>query len=99
VKKPVIIYGSYGYTGQLIVKECKSKNWDVILAGRNREALQQQHEQTGFPFEVVDINDAPALKNLLHKSDLVIHCGGPFRFTAQAMADACLETNTHSAIV
>jgi short subunit dehydrogenase-like uncharacterized protein len=95
VKKPAIIYGSYGYTGQLIVKECKSKNWDVILAGRNREALQQQHEQTGFPFEVVDINDAPALKNLLHKGNVVIHCGGPFRFTAQAMADACLETNTH----
>src|SRR5688572_9700483 len=93
--KPIIIYGSYGYTGKLIVQECKTKNLNVILAGRNREALQKQHEQSGYPFEVLDVSDATALKNLLQKGSLVIHCGGPFRFTAKAMADACLETKTH----
>lgn len=95
MKTSIIIYGSYGYTGQLVAKECKAKNLNVILAGRNREALQKQHEQTGFPFEVVDVNDATALKNLLQKGSVVIHCGGPFRYTAKAMADACLETKTH----
>ena len=93
--KPIIVYGSYGYTGKLIVQECKRKNLDIILAGRNRESLQRQHEQTGFPFEVLDVHDTPALKNLLLKGSLVIHCGGPFRYTAKAMADACLETRVH----
>ncbi len=37
----------------------------------------------------------PALKNLLKKGAVVIHCGGPFQYTAKAMADACLETKTH----
>jgi short subunit dehydrogenase-like uncharacterized protein len=91
----IIVYGSYGYTGQLIVKECKAKSLDVILAGRNREALQKQHEQTGYPFEVLDVHESAKLKSLLQKGKIVIHCGGPFRFTAQTMADACLETKTH----
>jgi len=95
MKTTIIIYGSYGYTGQLVVKECKAKNLTVILAGRNREALQKQHEQTGYPFEVLDVSDTSALKNLLQKGSVVIHCGGPFRYTAKAMADACLETKTH----
>ena len=91
----IIIYGSYGYTGKLVAKECKAKNLSAILAGRNREALEKQSKETGYPFEVVDVHDATALKNLLQKGGIVIHCGGPFRFTAKAMADACLETGTH----
>jgi short subunit dehydrogenase-like uncharacterized protein len=91
----IIIYGSYGYTGKLIAKECKSKNLTVILAGRNKEALQKQSEETGYPFEVVDVSETVALKKLLAKGKVVIHCAGPFRHTAKAMADACLETKTH----
>ena len=93
--KPIIIYGSYGYTGKLIVQECNSKSLNVILAGRNRESLQKQHEQTGYPFEVVDVHDKPALLSLLQKGSMVLHCGGPFIYTAKAMVDACLETKIH----
>jgi short subunit dehydrogenase-like uncharacterized protein len=91
----LIIYGAYGYTGQLVAKECKAKNLQAILSGRNREALEKQSKETGYPFEVVDVNDSQALKNLLRKGAVVIHCAGPFQYTAKAMADACLETGTH----
>lgn len=91
----VILYGSYGYTGRLIAQECSAKKLNVILAGRSEEALQQQSAETGFPFEVVDISNTTSLRALLLKGKLVIHCGGPFRHTAKAMADACLETKTH----
>jgi short subunit dehydrogenase-like uncharacterized protein len=91
----IILYGSYGYTGKLIANECKSKNLTVVLAGRNKEALQKQSEETGYPFEVIDVSETVALKNLLAKGRLVIHCAGPFRHTAKAMVDACLETKTH----
>src|SRR5688572_10147277 len=93
--KPIIIYGSYGYTGQLIVNECKAKNLNVILAGRKRDALEKQHEQTGYPFEVLDMSDSLALRNLLQKGSMVLHCGGPFIYTAKAMVDACLEAKIH----
>jgi short subunit dehydrogenase-like uncharacterized protein len=61
----IIVYGSYGYTGKLIVQECKSKNLSVILSGRNKEALQKQSKESGYPFEVVEVADTTALKNLL----------------------------------
>jgi short subunit dehydrogenase-like uncharacterized protein len=93
--RTVIIYGSYGYTGKIIAQECQSKNLTVILAGRNKQALQKQSEETGYPYEVVEISDSIALKNLLKKGVIVIHCGGPFKHTAKTMVDACLETKTH----
>ena len=94
-KSTIILYGSYGYTGRLIAEECGAKKLKVILSGRNAEALREQSEKTGYPFEVVDLNDATALKNLLNKGAVLIHCAGPFQDTAKAMAQACLETKTH----
>jgi short subunit dehydrogenase-like uncharacterized protein len=91
----VIVYGSYGYTGNLIVHECRSKNLDVILSGRNSEALKKQSALLNYPYEVVEVNDTKGLQSLLSKGKIVIHCGGPFQFTATTMANACLETKTH----
>ena len=92
---PIIVYGSYGYTGKLIVKECKRKNVAVILAGRNEEKLKRQSQETSYPFEVIDLQNGKALRDLLSKSRLVIHCAGPFEHTAKVMVEACLETKTH----
>jgi short subunit dehydrogenase-like uncharacterized protein len=91
----VVLYGSYGYTGKLIAQECKAKNINIILAGRNPEALQRQSTETGFAFEVVDVDDREGLKKLLAHKKLVIHCGGPFQFTSKQMVEVCLETKTH----
>jgi len=92
---PIIVYGSYGYTGQLIIDECKTKGIEVILSGRNGEELRKQSLQTGYPFEVVDINDSAGLCKLLEKGSMVIHAAGPFQFTAQLMVEACLKTKKH----
>ncbi len=89
------MYGSYGYTGKLIVDECKRKNLTVRLAGRNEAALKQQSEATGYPFTVLESHDVKGLVQLLKPACLVIHCGGPFRHTAKAMSDACFEAETH----
>lgn len=91
----IIVYGSYGYTGKLIVDECRKKNLAVVLAGRNAESLEKQSKETGYPFATLNIDDATALRELLQQGKVVIHCGGPFRHTAKKMADACLETKTH----
>lgn len=91
----IVIYGSYGYTGQLIVDECKAHNLEVLLSGRNESKLKAQSDQSGYRFETVDIDDHKALVTLLAKVSLVIHCGGPFQFTAKQMVNACLEAGTH----
>jgi short subunit dehydrogenase-like uncharacterized protein len=94
-RKIIILYGSYGYTGTLIAKECQRKNLNVMLAGRKKDALQKQSTETGYPYEVVDLDNDEVLKTLLRKGALVIHCAGPFQFTAEKMINACLETHTH----
>jgi short subunit dehydrogenase-like uncharacterized protein len=91
----VIIYGSYGYTGTLIVEELKKRNLNVLLSGRDSGKLKKQSDQSGFSFEAADINDHSALNNLLQKGQLLIHCAGPFQHTARQMAEACFETGTH----
>lgn len=91
----IVVYGSYGYTGKLVVDECREKNLAVILAGRKGEALEKQSQASGYPYKIVDMDDHQALLDLLKEGKVVIHCGGPFRHTAKKMADACLETKTH----
>jgi short subunit dehydrogenase-like uncharacterized protein len=97
MKRPhqIIIYGSYGYTGTVIVEECKNRNLDVLLAGRDSDKLKKQSDQIGFPYEAADVKDPSALKILLQKGRLVIHCAGPFQHTAKQMVEACLEAGTH----
>src|SRR5687768_17470012 len=90
-----IIYGAYGYTGTLIVQECKAHRLDVLLSGRNASKLKIQSDAADYPYEVCDLNDTSALRGLLKKANLVIHCAGPFQATAKQMIDACLETGTH----
>lgn len=91
----IVVYGSYGYTGKLIVKVCQEKKLDVVLAGRSGEKLKKQSEESGYPFVVVESQDLEGLKKLLEPAAVVIHCGGPFRHTAKVMAEACLATGTH----
>ena len=91
----IIVYGSYGYTGKLIINECLQKNLQVILSGRNEQALKKQSDECGYPFSAVDIDDPDGLVELLRQGSVAIHCGGPFRFTAKKMVEACLQTKTH----
>ena len=75
--------------------ECRARGLHVILAGRSEKLLEAQSLETGYPFDVVDLSDRIALKSLLLKGRVVIHCAGPFQFTAQTMVETCLETATH----
>ena len=91
----IILYGSYGYTGRLIARECTARGLQVILSGRKKEKLEKQSLETGYPFEAVDLSNTVAVKKLLEKGSVLIHCGGPFQFTAKNMVEACVLTNTH----
>jgi len=92
---PLFIYGSYGYTGRLIVDECAAKKIPVLLGGRDESQLKRQHAASGYPYRVVDLNDAVQLRQVLKGACAVVHAAGPFRYTARPMVEACIETGTH----
>lgn len=91
----VLVYGAYGYTGVLIVNEALKHQLKPLLAGRNKEKLASMATMLDLEFTAFDLADSEKLKEVLSTVDLVIHCAGPFIYTAQIMALACIETKTH----
>lgn len=94
-KYQIIIYGSYGYTGELIVDESLSKKTTILLAGRNEKRLKIQSDKTGYPYKAIDLNNHEALVELLNEGDVLINAAGPFINTAPQMVEACIEAKTH----
>lgn len=91
----LVLYGSYGYTGELIVQECRRHNLSVLLVGRNEAKLKAQSASSNFPYQVADVTDHKKLVSILQRASLLIHCAGPFQFTAHPLAKACFEAGTH----
>ncbi|MCW8400808.1 saccharopine dehydrogenase NADP-binding domain-containing protein [Legionella sp. PATHC038] len=95
MKKNFLIYGSYGYTGNLIAQLSLQQGLKPILAGRDEERLKRQARALNLEYRVFDVNDLEQAKNALEDLIAVIHCAGPFKYTSKSMALACLATKTH----
>src|SRR5512135_1082239 len=90
-----LIYGSYGYTGQLIVDQALKKGLRPILAGRDAKKLRAQAEQSNLEFRTFSLYETSKLDSALLEVDAVLHCAGPFVHTFRSMAEACLRTKRH----
>ncbi|WP_439505717.1 saccharopine dehydrogenase family protein [Sediminibacterium sp.] len=90
-----LLYGANGYTGKLIASMASQFNLIPVLAGRNSTALKEMALELSLEFVVVNLDDATMLASTLKNFPLVLHAAGPFKFTAQKMAKACLATGVH----
>ena len=90
-----LLYGAYGYTGELVARYAAQYGLKPVLAGRRIEVLQPLAEKLGLPYRVVDLEDTPALERALQEHKVVLHAAGPFQYTAKQMVEACLRTRTH----
>lgn len=89
-----LIYGAYGYTGQLVTHYAKRMGHSPILAGRHAAKLDAFAQQVDLSSRCFPLEHEALLQHL-KDIDLVVHCAGPFEDTALPMALACLETGTH----
>ena len=90
-----LIYGAYGYTGELIAREAVGRGLSPILAGRDPEKLRPLVDELGLEGMAFSLSDDEALDTALGEVDFVIHCAGPFSLTASQMVDACLRNRRH----
>ncbi|HHT0594142.1 TPA: saccharopine dehydrogenase family protein [Legionella anisa] len=95
MKKNFLIYGSYGYTGNLIAQLSVQQGLRPVLAGRDEEKLKLQANALNLEYRVFDVNDLEQTKNALYDLVAVIHCAGPFKYTYENMVLACLDVKTH----
>jgi short subunit dehydrogenase-like uncharacterized protein len=90
-----LIYGAYGYTGELIARFAAERGLKPILAGRNAAKVEEIAQGFGFESRAFALEDTEKLDAALGEVDFVIHAAGPFSITSRAMAEACLRTKRH----
>lgn len=88
----ILVYGAYGYTGELIAREAVDRGLEVILAGRNGTKTRSLAAKLDVPGRVFAPEDA---SSSLTGVDLVLNCAGPFGRTYEPFLEACLDTGTH----
>lgn len=92
--KDIIVYGAYGYTGELIIRRCQELGIKPLLSGRNESKLKPIADKYGLPFQTADLKPTD-LDKLLAGAKVVIHAAGPFIHTAKPMIEACIKNKVH----
>jgi short subunit dehydrogenase-like uncharacterized protein len=87
----LLVYGAYGYTGELLARRAVSRGERPVLAGRSRDPLRTLADDLDCPRRRFDVDTAA---DHLDDVDAVLNCAGPFARTADPMVDACLQTGT-----
>ena len=94
-KSRLLLYGAYGYTGRLTAELAAARKLDVVLAGRNEDALLPLGARLSLSTRVVGLNDPGQLSAALKDISCVVHMAGPFANTSAPMLNACLATHTN----
>ncbi|MFN8445333.1 MAG: saccharopine dehydrogenase NADP-binding domain-containing protein [Caldilineaceae bacterium] len=95
MKDPFLLYGANGYTGELIARAAVARGLQPILAGRNASAISTLAHELGLEYRVFPLEDGAATRAALGMAPLVLHCAGPFAYTAAPMMEACLRMGVH----
>ena len=91
----LLIYGAYGFTGQLIAEQAVRKGLNPIIAGRNKKRLSDMAISYNVPYRVFDLTEEKVIESSLRDIKVLLNCAGPFKFTYRPLIEACIKTNTH----
>jgi short subunit dehydrogenase-like uncharacterized protein len=95
MEKKWLIYGAYGYTGKLIVREALKIGKNPILAGRNDIKLLNLANEFDLKYKLFELDDIDEISENLMDIDIVFNLAGPYSKTSDILIQACLKTQTH----
>ncbi|MFW6050147.1 MAG: saccharopine dehydrogenase family protein [Myxococcota bacterium] len=90
-----LIYGAYGFTGQLIAEEAQRRGMQPVLAGRRAEAVQELADRLDLEGRVFDLGSPEAVARQIQDFEAVLLAAGPFSQTSAPVVEACLRTGAH----
>ena len=90
---PWMLYGAYGYTGELIARKAAETGRPLLLAGRNEGRLSNLAGELNLPWRCVSLDNTDQLIKALEECGGVLHCAGPFKRTAKPMMEACIAAH------
>ncbi|MEA1932246.1 MAG: saccharopine dehydrogenase NADP-binding domain-containing protein [Euryarchaeota archaeon] len=85
----LLIYGAYGYTGELISRTAADRGFDPILAGRDPDRLHPLGTELDCRSRAFGLTGD--IEAQLSGIDAVLNCAGPFEETAEPLVEACLN--------
>lgn len=77
----LLVYGSYGFVGNLVAREATDRGLEPILAGRDPDALGEQVDDLDRPVQRFDLDDPGTVATAVSDVDCVLNCAGPFSNT------------------
>ena len=93
--RPLVVYGAYGYTGELVARRAAERGLSPVLAGRDSERLVRLSRELRCGWRAFPLSDPEALRRGISGAGAVVHCAGPFASTARPMAEACIGERVH----
>jgi len=98
----IIVYGSTGFTGRLIVeyliKQYASSNIKWAMAGRSLEKLQSVRDEIGAPSDtplvITDSNDLTSVESMVKRANIIITTVGPYQLYGNELIAACCAHGT-----
>ena len=95
MKEGVLIYGCYGYTGKLISELAAKAGMKAVLSGRDEQKVAALASLLKLPHKTFDLKNVEQTAEQIKDFKVVLHCAGPFMYTADIMANACIKAKTH----
>jgi short subunit dehydrogenase-like uncharacterized protein len=97
----IIVYGAYGFTGELICEylnlHYSSVKW--AMAGRSEQSLKRVQATYNLPDTVevivVDAKDPVNLLEMTKRTAVVLNAAGPFALIGLGMVEACVAGGCH----
>jgi short subunit dehydrogenase-like uncharacterized protein len=89
----IVLFGATGYTGTLTAEQLASDGVTAVLAGRDRQRLEDLASRLGGKFTVgiADVADPPSVSALLEPGDVLVSTVGPFAKYGEAAVRAAVD--------
>lgn len=95
----LLIYGAYGYVGELVATEAVERGFDPIVAGRDAEKVDRiaaALDCRGVAFRLDESErERKRAVTALEDAEVVLNCAGPFVRTAVPLVERCLDADAH----
>jgi short subunit dehydrogenase-like uncharacterized protein len=91
----LLLYGSTGFTGKLVLERMLAAGLRPVLCGRNPERVRAGAEALGLEWRVASLDDTRALDAALRDTQVVLNAAGPFVDTALPLASAAARQGAH----